>query len=253
MKTKIYEELAHLYPLWRETCLGRSGCDLEETNFITSVFKDTALPIRSIIDLGGGVGTHSKFLVEQGYDVTLFDQSKKALSLAKTNCPNLRVENGSFETINLTDTFDAAICMWSTLSYVLDEVGRDHFYGWMKKHVRHCIILDEANFYAYPDSFHKIYEGENDDYTLTITRDWTLDNNHLKKTIFNYDLFNKHTKTTEKIDDAEAEQYVTVEKLEEYLGDSWKLSYLLGGYDIKKLFDKNESSRIITVFLAKNS
>ena len=34
MKTKIYENLAELFPLWRETTLGKVGHEKEETNFV---------------------------------------------------------------------------------------------------------------------------------------------------------------------------------------------------------------------------
>lgn len=251
MKTRIYEDLAHLFPLWRETTLQKKGTNKRETEFIVSVLKKSPVKIKKVIDLGGGVGTHSALLLKQGYDVALFDQSKKALEIAKRNSPKLRVIRGSFEKINIKESYDAAICMWSTLSYVLTEKGRAHFYKWQREHVKHLIILDEANFYRYQKSFKKVYVGENSDYKLTVFRDWTLTRSNLKKTKFVYELYDKKTKKFKTIRDAENEQYVTIDNLKEYLGKDWKLAYLLGDHSLKKKYAK-DSPRIITIFERKN-
>ena len=247
MKTKIYENLAELFPLWRETTLGRVGHEKEETNFVIGVFKKYSGQIKTVIDLGGGVGLHSDLLQKVGYEVTLFDQSEKALEIAKKNNPNIKIIHGSFETIDIEQTYDAAICMWSTLSYIFSETRRETFYNWQKTHIKKLVILDEANFYRYEQNFHKIYLGENDNYKMKVVRDWELTDEHLKKTKFIYELFDKGTGKTEIIDDAENEQYVEIEKLQEYFGSEWNLE-LYGDYNLDSNFDKEKSPRIIPVF-----
>lgn len=247
MKTKIYENLAELFPLWRETTLGKIGHENEETNFIIDVFKRFSEKIETVIDLGGGVGLHSGLLLKAGYDVTLFDQSEKALAIAKKNNPNLEIIQGSFETIDINQEYDAAICMWSTLSYIFSEEGRTNFYNWQKTHIKKLIILDEANFYRYDKKFHKIYNGENENYKLKVIRDWELTDTNLKKTNFVYEIFDKKTGKTEIIDDAENEQYVEIEQLQKYFGSEWKLE-IYGDYNLDNRFDKEKSPRIIPVF-----
>jgi len=113
MKTKIYEDLADLFSLWRDTTLGQKGHEKKEVDFIEDAFKAHSGEIKSVIDLGGGVGLHAGLLLKHGYDVTLFDQSKKALAIAKKNYPKLKIVQGSFEKINLNKQYDAAVCMWS--------------------------------------------------------------------------------------------------------------------------------------------
>lgn len=247
MKTKIYENLAELFPLWRETTLGKTGHEKEETNFVIDVFKKYSGQIKTVIDLGGGVGLHSNLLQKAGYDVTLFDQSEKALEIGKKNNPNLKIIRGSFENIDIQQEYDAAICMWSTLSYIFSETGRQNFYNWQKTHIKRLVILDEANFYRYDQKFHKIYFGENNNYKMKVVRDWELTDENLKKTKFVYEIFDKKTGKTEVIDDAENEQYVEVEKLQEYFGGEWNLE-IYGDYDLGNRFDKEKSPRIIPVF-----
>lgn len=247
MKTKIYENLAELFPLWRETTLGKIGHEREETNFVIDIFKKYPEKIETVIDLGGGVGLHSGLLSKAGYDVTLFDQSEKALSIAKKNNPNLKIIHGSFETIDINQEYDAAVCMWSTLSYIFSEEGRINFYNWQKKHIKKLVILDEANFYRYSQKFHKIYFGENEGYKMKVIRDWELTDKNLKKTKFVYEIFDKKTGISETIEDAENEQYVEIEKLQKYFGPKWKLE-IYGDYNLNSPFDKKESPRIIPVF-----
>ena len=247
MKTKIYENIAELFPLWRETTLGKVGHEKEETNFVIDIFKKHSEKISTVIDLGGGVGLHSDLLQKAGYDVTLFDQSEKALSIAKKNNQNLKIIHGSFETIDINQEYDVAICMWSTLSYIFSEEGRLNFYNWQKSHIKKLVVLDEANFYRYDQKFHKIYLGENEDYKMKVIRDWELTDKNLKKTSFIYEIFDKKTGKTEVIEDAENEQYVEIEKLKEYFGTEWNLK-IYGDYNVGSLFNKEESSRIIPVF-----
>jgi len=246
-KTKIYEELAELYPLWRNTTLEEVGHERVETDFVLDLFNKKPGTIRSVIDLGGGVGLHSGLLLNAGYDVTLFDQSEKALSIARRNNPNLKLIQGTFENMNVDQQYDAAICMWSTMSYIFSEEGRRTFYDWQKNHIRKLVILDEANFYRYPKNFHKIYEGENDVNKLKVARDWELTEDYLKKTKFRYEVFDKRSGEQSIIEDAENEQYVAPERLRDYFGKEWKVE-IYGDYDLNKTFDKSSSKRIIPVF-----
>ncbi|MBI2609587.1 class I SAM-dependent methyltransferase [Candidatus Giovannonibacteria bacterium] len=250
MKTKIYENLAELFPLWRETTLGKVGHEREETNFVIDIFKKYSEKIEKVIDLGGGVGLHSGLLLKAGYDVTLFDQSEKALSIAKKNYPDLKVIHGQFETININQEYNAAICMWSTLSYIFSEEGRRNFYDWQKTHIKKIVILDEANFYRYNQKFHKTYLGENDDYKMKVIRDWELTDDNLKKTKFVYEIFDKKTGKSETIEDAENGQYVEIERLKEYFGVEWNLE-IYGDYNLDSHFKKEDSPRIIPVFFRK--
>lgn len=248
MKTLIYENIPHFYTLWRATCLQKQGAEKREAEFIIKTFKNHPASIKTVIDLGGGVGVHSNILAKKGYDVTLFDQSKKALQIAKKTNSKIKIEHGSFETINLKSQYDAAICMWSTLSYIFNEKGRKHFYDWQKTHIKHLIILDEPNFYQYSHKFHKLYQGENKEFKMNVIRDWILSKKYLKKTKFVYEIFDKKKKSTSIVKDAENQQYVTVKQLEKYLGKKWQLKYVVGDYALNAPYNKNNSSRIITIF-----
>jgi 2-polyprenyl-3-methyl-5-hydroxy-6-metoxy-1,4-benzoquinol methylase len=250
MKTRIYEDLAGLYQLWRDTCLGERGSEKREAEFVKNILEAHS-SVKTVIDLGGGIGLHSRTLTEEGFDVTLLDQSEKALSIAKESMPSLKTVASSFETLDLDTTFDASICMWSTLSYVPKSEAQKHFYSWLASHTNSVIILDEPNFSLYPSTFHKVYEGEDFENTLKITRDWKMTDN-LKVTDFIYEVQNKTTGVTDIFNDSETQQYVTQKELQSLLGEKWKLESVYGDYDLKAEFRPETSTRMIYVFTPKD-
>jgi len=239
-----------LFPLWRETTIGEKKREVVETNFILEVFRKYPGRIKTVIDLGGGVGLHSRVLLKAGYDVTLFDRSVHALAIAKKNFPKLNIIRGSFENIRINKKYDAAICMWSTLSYIYSEKARRHFYNWQKAHVRKAIILDEANFYRYPKKFHKIYQGKSTTHELKVIRDWVMTKLYLKKTKFVYEILDRNSGRDRTIKDAENKQYVPLKKLQKYLGSTWNLKKVYGDYEQNKFYNRS-SSRIIPIFYKK--
>lgn len=248
MSTKIFESHAYLYKLWRDTCLGIKGSEEREFNFLLDVLKSSNKKTETIIDLGGGIGTHSKLLSAHGFYVTLLDQSESALKIVEETYPNIKTIYSSFENIDLNRNYDVGVCMWSTLSYILDTDKQQRFYTQLSTHIDNVIVLDQANFYRYSQSFSKVYEGEDDTHKMKITRNWNLNENNLKTTTYVYEVLNKETGQTEVIDDGESEQYLTVEQLGQYLGPEWKLKNTFGDYDIHSVYDKATSLRLITVF-----
>ena len=250
MKSKIYEDLAGLYPLWRQTTLQKTDRQKLETKFVIDVFKKYSVPIHTVVDLGGGVGLHASLLLKAGYDVTVFDQSLKALSLAKKQNPKLKTIHGWFEKINIRKKYDAAICLWSTLSYIFTEKGRKNFYSWLDKHIKKLVILDEANFYSYPKKFHKVYLGEDARYKMKIIRNWLMAKKDFKKSMSIYEIFDKKLNKTAVVKDGENQQYVAAQKLQNYFETDWH-SQMFGGYSLKKPYNI-KSSRIILVFHKKS-
>ncbi len=251
MKTLMYERLTNLYPLFRESLEERKGAEKDEAEFILGVVGTFRGKVKTIIDLGGGVGMHSKILATQGYDVTVFDQSKKALLQAKKGYIQLKTAQGTFETIALQKSYDAAICMWSTFPYILNAKGRKHFFHWLKSHIKQVIILEEANFYRYITmrEFHKTYAPVNNkQYQLKVTRDWIINQNRIRESSYVYTITNKKTGERRIIQDTEMQQYLTVKEVKMFLGKRWKLKKLLGDFSVHKKFDQNRSSRCIMIF-----
>jgi HAD superfamily hydrolase (TIGR01509 family) len=247
-KTYIYEGLAGMFGLWRQTTLERKNHEQREAKFIIKILKKYGKNIKTVIDLGGGIGLHANLLKKAGYYVTLFDQSEKALAIAKKNYPGLKIVKGSFENIKIKGEYDAAICMWSTLSYVISGEGRKNFYNWQNSHIKKLIILDEANFYKYPKKFGKLYFSENKDFSMKVVRDWVIAASNTRKTQFTYEIYNKKNGEVKIVDDAEVQQYLPITKQKRYLGATWILNNIYGDYNLKNFYNKKKSPRILSVF-----
>ncbi len=250
METRIFDELADYYSLWRDTCLGQSGSEKREADFLHLLFQEYGM-INTVMDLGGGIGLHDEHLHHLGYNVTVFDRSRRALELARKRCQELFTMEGSFEEIKVDQTYDASICMWSTLSYVHTEEGRQNFYEWISSHTQKLIVLDQPNYEQYPPIFEKIYVGENDDYHMNVKRRWSMIG-PVKNTQYVYQITKKPSGTMRVLDDEETQKYVPVSQLESYLGKKWKLSCLLGTYDRGDNYNREQSERMIAVF-SRNS
>lgn len=105
-----------------------SRLEYEETRH----FLDRELPENGhLLDVGGGAGRYSVELAQQGYDVTLGDQSSRQVELAAEKASehgvsnSMTVQTGDVRDLGFAaDTFDATLCLGGPLSHVLDVEER---------------------------------------------------------------------------------------------------------------------------------
>ena len=243
---KIYDVSLDIYSLWRKalTPLGLEA--QKQTAFITKILKQNKC--KRVIDLGGGIGVHAGALSNKGYSVTLLDSSSPALAYAKRNYPLLRTIQNSFESIDLSENFDASLSMWTTFPYIINKNGRLTFFNWIKNHTNKVVILDQSNFYLYPNKFKQISYASDVLRKIKITREGTIDKNFLRKAFYHNEITDKKTGKKTILKDKEILQFLPVASIKNYLGTKWKLWGLYGDYSFTK-YDKKESPRLITVFI----
>ncbi len=60
------------------------------------------------LDLGAGAGADTRYLLDQGFDVTAVDREQEALAILKTQLPqeHLHLMDSSFEDLTLTEMYD---------------------------------------------------------------------------------------------------------------------------------------------------
>jgi len=107
----LYNELAEYFDLIAVAGLVDTE---QEVTFLRVVFDK--YNVGSVLDLACGTGRHSVALAEAGYDVVGIDYAHKLLKIArgKSDLPNVKFLRQDVAHIKLNQTFDAAICMWST-------------------------------------------------------------------------------------------------------------------------------------------
>lgn len=78
-----------------------------------------------MIDLGGGSGKVTKFLVDNGHDVVCYDFSKKMMENAMRMFPHLPYLFDDFVNIKehfLVDSIDGVVALYSLFLFPKDEI-----------------------------------------------------------------------------------------------------------------------------------
>ena len=94
-----------------------------EVDYLEKLFKEfSPHPVKRLLDLGCGTGSHAVILAERGYRVTGIDQSKEMIYHArekiKTSKASICFEHGDIRNFNINETFDAVISMFAVMSYL---------------------------------------------------------------------------------------------------------------------------------------
>ena len=91
-----------------------------ECRLIQRLFAEYgSFPIRSVLDLGCGSGSHAAGLAKLGYGVTGVDRSAAMLAEAARKC--VRLIQSDLKELDLGETFDAALMMFAVLGYQLAD------------------------------------------------------------------------------------------------------------------------------------
>jgi SAM-dependent methyltransferase len=111
----------------------------KECDFLEEIFKRYSNPMpKTILDAGCGTGNHAILLAKRGYKVTGIDLSEKMIKIAKEKANKNHVEINfnvmDLRELKLNKKFDACICMFSVLNYV---IAGDELLGVLLKIKRH--------------------------------------------------------------------------------------------------------------------
>ncbi|MGI0149265.1 MAG: class I SAM-dependent DNA methyltransferase [Thermoplasmata archaeon] len=95
-----------------------------DVDFLEAVFRRLSQHPRTILDLGCGTGNHDLPLARRGYEVTGIDRSTGMLALARKKAatvrgPRPRFMRAEMRQFRLDRTFDATICMFGAIGYLL--------------------------------------------------------------------------------------------------------------------------------------
>ncbi|MDA4117132.1 MAG: class I SAM-dependent methyltransferase [Thaumarchaeota archaeon] len=119
-KRALYSQLAKYYDRvywWKDYG--------QEVDFLTRTFRRYGVNGRRILEVACGTGNHTKILVSKGYRVTGVDVSEESLRIARRKVKGgARFLKGDMRDLDevlggRAREFDAAICMFSSISYNL--------------------------------------------------------------------------------------------------------------------------------------
>jgi SAM-dependent methyltransferase len=193
----MYEKSARIYDL---LYVGTGIKDYEaETAELCRIIEESSPGARTLLDVACGTGAHLAAL-SRWYEVEGADISPAMLAVARGRVPGVALHQADMRTIALGRTFDAVICLFSSIGYITDPAEMRSAVARLAAHVAPggVLVLDG---WVRPDEWHDRFRPEpdiaQDDEALVVRlaftrreRDITnLDMHHLVQTAEGIDYF----------------------------------------------------------------
>jgi SAM-dependent methyltransferase len=110
---------------------------LAECDLIENVFNLYGQgPLRRVLDLGCGTGGHAVVLAQRGYQVVGVDRSPDMLVLARARPGLARFVLGEIGSLDLGETFDAALMMFAVLGYQIGNADVQAAFATVRRHLK---------------------------------------------------------------------------------------------------------------------
>ena len=89
----------------------------------------------SILDVGCGTGAHARGLLDLGFRVDGVDIEPEFVKIASAKCPEGRFRVGDMTALDLPGRYDAVLCLFSAIGYVLTEPALNATIDGMARHL----------------------------------------------------------------------------------------------------------------------
>ncbi len=90
-----------------------------EARKVAALLREKAPSARKILDVGCGTGRHAAALMEEhGFEVDGLDIEAGFVEIAQRRCPTGKFYRGDMADFDLGATYDAVVCLFSSIGYV---------------------------------------------------------------------------------------------------------------------------------------
>ena len=141
MPEHMYEKSARIYDL---LYTGTGIKDYEaETVELRRIIEGSSPGAKTLLDVACGTGAHLAEL-RQWYEVEGADLSPAMLAVARDRLPGIQLHEADMRTLDLGRTYDAVICLFSSIGYVTDPAAMRSAVARLAAHVAPggVLILD---------------------------------------------------------------------------------------------------------------
>jgi SAM-dependent methyltransferase len=90
---------------------------------------------RRVLDLACGTGNATLELARRGYEVTGVDSSAEMLRVARRKAPQLAFHEQDARHLALVERFDACVCLFDSLNYILEPEGLTAALAAVRRHL----------------------------------------------------------------------------------------------------------------------
>lgn len=107
-----------------------------ETQKLQSIFKKhTSTQIKTLLEVACGTGNYLQFLQNQ-YTVEGLDISPNMVKEAQKKLPQISIVEGDMRQFDMKKQYDAVICLFSSIAYMLNETDLTNAVNSMVKHLK---------------------------------------------------------------------------------------------------------------------
>ncbi len=245
-KKHLYHTLSNIYELLIDKDTKA------EINFLLDIFSSEANELSKILDLGCGTGRHDRTLAQSGFQITGVDISSNMINFAKNVESSVNFEISDMRYYNAIEKFDAAICMWSTFSYLSTKSDVQAFLNMISHNLNKngLLILDLKNHNSckYPMFYYRKVENNIISGIITVFKNRNKNIQYGQK-VYNLLFIDKNQ--LEVFIDEELSRIYTVNDIRSIFSRNFKIENIYGDYNILKPYNKNKSERLIIVMKKK--
>jgi ubiquinone/menaquinone biosynthesis C-methylase UbiE len=123
----------------------------EATRLIEIIRDHTRSSGQRLLDVACGTGAHAEYF-GTAFDVTGVDLEPAMLEIARERCPDATFVVGDMRDVDLGETFDAVVCLFSSIGMMKSEHDLDAAIGNMARHVAPGGVL-VIEPWIFPDQF----------------------------------------------------------------------------------------------------
>ena len=146
-----YEKSARIYDL---LYVGTGIKDyLAESTELRRIIEESSSGAKTLLDVACGTGAHLAEL-RRWYEVEGADLSPAMLAVARDRLPGIKLHRADMRTLDLGRSFDAVICLFSSIGYITDPAEMRWAVARLAAHVAPggVLILDG---WVRPDAWHE--------------------------------------------------------------------------------------------------
>ncbi len=224
----------------------------QECKFLDSIFRNyKKAKIIKILDLGCGTGRHAGRLTKMGYRVVGIDLAEEMLEVARAKYPGADFKKMNFINPQFPkNSFDASICMWTTISYILSKGDFKKFVKNVASVTQYLLILDSSN-YENPEINKSLIGRKMTVKFNETTLKTILKRQYNPKTKFRTDNFiyilTEKNKEPVTFKDRDRTRIWPTEELELLMKPQFRILNIYGSYSLKEKYSPKNSYRRIIV------
>jgi SAM-dependent methyltransferase len=112
-----------------------------EADLLVSLIREATPQATTVLDVGCGTGAHARLLTDRGLLVDGLDIEPAFVDIAREKCPEGEFRTGDMRAFDLPERYDAVVCLFSAIGYVLDEEGLHAAVACMARHLSPSGVL----------------------------------------------------------------------------------------------------------------